>query len=596
MEKRVWFVFLLILVSSVLSLSLFKSDAAFVLLPRSFLGRGVLIEPSWLDLIVPILVIVMLWSVRPKSHLNGRGAALAILDAVGLIMFPLLAGTGLFISVSRWLVIPQITWLTFLRWIQFTAAFLALNLFIDALPLKNKWGKRAVIFLAILAMGIFQDLLIRNSQFLIVSILSSVGVTLVFTVLAFRPLFLQSPWRAVLAAAIVGVLICFLVIAVASDSMFTLFLPFLALLLGALTIKSSKRWPRWVALTGVLAVALFLSIGMPRLLPPQFAAMLDERPTPTKYTEEVGSITVNYDDERVSNIAKKMAGVLEAANEVSQEEFGVSPQVKHLTIWGILSGGFYADFPDKISGNLISERFIDLAQDSSFLNDPNRSIHLIDPVVGILHEYSHLYGIVFYWPWMMGAEEEGWATYAATRLALRLFDKYGPQLWDPPYDYAAQARAITESNLDGHPVAWSHAHEFGGFRLWHALGRRDGEEELFRKRWDLTRRNALRWLMFRSDPQAARRMADAMGYEDFVSFGAAGPVSFKEVYALKDQQVLADLMENPVEDAKSRYERLANKPVNPSIKVPRSHRNIDIILTVVVVMLAFGVNMVTKET
>jgi hypothetical protein len=462
----------------------------------------------------------------------------------------------------------------------------------DALPLNNKWGRRAVIWLAVLAMGIFQDWL--NNQFSIVSIASSVGSTFVLTVLAFRPVYLQSPWRAVLAAAIVGAIICFLVVAVRSLSMFTIFLPFLALLIGALTIRSNKRWPRWVALASFVFVALFLSFG-PSLISSDLAEKFDERPRLPKYTEKVGSITVNYDDERVRDVAKKMARVLEAANEVSQEEFGVSPHVKHLTIWGIYSGGFYADFPDKINGYLISERFIDLAQDSSFLNDPNRSVHFIDPVIGILHEYSHLYGVVFYWPWMMGAEEEGWATYAATRLALRLFDKYGPELWEPPYDYAAQARAITESNLDGHPLAWSHAHEFGGFRLWHALGQRDGEEELFRKRWDLTRRDALRWLMWISAPQAARRMADAMGYEDFVSFGAAGPVSFKEVYALKDQQVLADLMENPVEDAKSRYERLANKPVNPSIKVPRSHRNIDIILTVVIVMLAFGFNIGYKE-
>ncbi|MFQ5751009.1 MAG: hypothetical protein ACE5HI_03355 [bacterium] len=563
------------------------------MLPRSFIGRGVLIEPSWLDLIVPFMAIMMLWSVRPKSHLDGRGTTLAILDAVGLLMFPLLTGVGLFLYVSQWLVIPQITLPTFLRWIQFTAAFLAINMFIDALPLKNKWGKRGVILLAVLAMGTLQDWL--NNQFLILSIASSVGTTFVLTVLAFRPLYLQSPWRAVLAAAIVGAIICFLVVAVRSDSMFTLFLPFLALLIGALTIKSSKRWPRWVAVAAVVAVALFLSIGLPRIVSPEFAEMLDERPTPTKYTEEVGSIAVHFDDSRLGDVAKKMARVLEAANEVSKEEFGVSPQVKHLTIWGIFPGGFYADFPDKINGNLISERFIDLAQDSSFLNNPNRSIHFLDPVIGILHEYSHLYGVIFYWPWLNGAEEEGWATYAATRLALRLFDKYGPELWDPPYDYAAQARAITESNLDGHPVAWSHAHEFGGFRLWHALGERDGEEELFRKRWDLTRRDALRMLMFISDPQAARRMADGMGYEDFVSFGTAAPVSFKEVYALKDQQVLADLMENPVEDAKTRYERLANKPVNPSIKVPRSHRHIDIILTFVVVVLAFGVNMVTKQ-
>ena len=171
-------------------------------------------------------------------------------------------------------------------------------------------------------------------------------------------------------------------------------------------------------------------------------------------------------------MAMCIAHVLEAANEVSRETFGVSPDIKHLTIWGIAPGGFYAEFPNSIVGNFPSEHFLQLGLNKAYLNAPERSASDADPVNMILHEYAHLYGIVPYEPWFMGSEEEGWATYAATRLSLRLYEKYGAGLWNPPYDYAQRARAITTSNLQGHPVVWSHPYEFGGFKMWHALGER----------------------------------------------------------------------------------------------------------------------------
>ncbi|MFQ5628894.1 MAG: hypothetical protein ACE5I1_09045 [bacterium] len=588
MKNKIWFLLALVLISRMISLWLLKSDAAFVLLPRSFTGRGVFLETAWLDLAIPFLIIMILWSARPQMRIARRDMIAAVLEAVGLLVFPLLTGLALYLYVKGWLLTSQLTWFSTMSWFHFIAVFFALNLFIDSIHLKKRWRRRAVSLLVVLAVAGFQDLLMADAQLFFISIISSVGMTLAFTVLAFRPIYRQSPSRAILAAAVVGAILCFFAVAVSSDSYFTIFLPSFSLLIGAIAMRSPKQWPRWAALGGSVAIALFLSIGLPRILPPDLGEMLDERTTPPEHSENFGSMTVNYDDPRVVEVAKKLARVLEAAMQVSQETFGLSPRVKQLTVRGIAGGGFYADFPDKIAGNLISERFIDLAQDSTFLNDPNRSIHFPDPVISILHEYSHLYGIVSYWPWFMGAEEEGWATYAATRLALRLYEKYGSGLWEPPYNYAAQARAITESNLAGHPVIWSHPNEFGGFRLWHALGKRDGEKVLFRHRWQLTRRDARRWLMMISEPRAARKMAETMNFEQMQSLLAGQPVSYEKVFTQKDLEIIFGLQEKPKGEISAWYQKLSRLSVNPAIKVQRSSLVLDLVLTFSAVLLAVG--------
>lgn len=279
---------------------------------------------------------------------------------------------------------------------------------------------------------------------------------------------------------------------------------------------------------------------------------------------------VYYAQPELREISVRLAHVLDAANTISQSEIGVSPQVDTLIITGIGPGGFQADFPHRITGAIISERYIELSLDEAFLNSPDLSIHFPDPVNAILHEYAHLYGVVPYYPWIMGPEEEGWATYAATRLSLRLYETYGPDLWDPPYNYAQQAIAISESNFAGHPVAWSHAHEFGGFRLWYALGERDGESLLFRKRWSLTQREANRFLII-SNPQAARNMARELGQADFTTWGNRESTPFANVFAPEDWMIMGDVIGMTPSEIQSYYERMANKPVNPTVIIPANN-------------------------
>jgi hypothetical protein len=265
----------------------------------------------------------------------------------------------------------------------------------------------------------------------------------------------------------------------------------------------------------------------------------------------------------------RLARVLAAAQQISRETYGIAPQVHELVIRGFEEGGFEAEFPNTIRGNLLSQREANLWLDGSFLNDPNTSIHFPDPVNGILHEFSHLYGTVPYSPWWKGAvEEEGWATFSATRLSRRLYERFGPSLWNPPYNYAARAEAITRANLAGHAVYWSHPGEFAGFQLWYGLAQRDGEAALYRERWALTRRDYGNWWFQTSDPGAARKMAQSLGLADFVSFGSRKAVRYDQVYDVSDVLAAQLPLGKTAEEIRANYAGDAARLIDPTIEVP----------------------------
>ena len=89
------------------------------------------------------------------------------------------------------------------------------------------------------------------------------------------------------------------------------------------------------------------------------------------HSELIEGIRVRYDDIRVRPVAIQLAHVLAAANEVSRETYGVSPDVNELVIRGFESGGFQAKFPHGIEGNFLSPRYVEPCLDGSYLNDPN---------------------------------------------------------------------------------------------------------------------------------------------------------------------------------------------------------------------------------
>ena len=166
-------------------------------------------------------------------------------------------------------------------------------------------------------------------------------------------------------------------------------------------------------------------------------------------------------------------------------------------------------------------------------------------------------------------------------------------MWTPAYNYAARAEAITQANLAGHPVYWSHDNEYGGFRLWYLLSQRDGEAELYRKRWELTRRDGSWWFQINS-PEAARRVATSFGWADFVSFGSDKAVRFDREYAWQDLQPIGELAGWNMDKIKAVYARRAASLVDPAVHMPPSRPvALDMGLSAVLLALCVAIRRVT---
>ncbi len=568
-NARFWLLVLLVVAARVVSFCFLKADPTYLVVPRSFVGGGFQTQPALLDLAVPAMVVFCLWPGRRFVAWTTQSARLALWDGVFFLFFPLIAGLSLFAYLAPWQIFAHLAPATFLRWLEFIVSYLAWNMLLDELAEKRLWLRIAVIPVLALCLGVLQDAFPEIHDAF--RVLLSVGMTLTWTVLALRRRYGQSPLAATTAAALVGGVSCMLVVMAPADSMFPGLLPMLAFLAGSLALRSRRWWPRWAALAGVAAAGLLLSIGLPRFFPPEEREGLLNQEPPPAHSEQVEGIRVRYDDIRVRPVAIQLAHVLAAANQVSREAYGVSPDVSELVIRGFESGGFQARFPHGIDGNFPSPRYVELCLDSSYLNDPNASIHFPDPVNAILHEYCHLFGAVPYNPWVMGgaegSEEEGWATFSATRLSRRLYDRFGPGLWTPAYNYAARAVAITQANLAGHSVYWSHDNEYGGFRLWYLLSQRDGEAALYRKRWDLTRRDGSWWFQINA-PGAAREVAASFGEADFVSFGSEKPVRYDQVHAWQDLEPIGEILGSSVDEIKANYARQASHLIDPAVHVP----------------------------
>jgi hypothetical protein len=588
---------LLVVAARVVSFCFLKADPTYLAVPRSFVGGGFQTMPALLDLAVPAMIVFCLWPGRRRGAWTAQSGKLALWDGVCFLFFPLIAGLSLFAYLAPWQIFPHLAPATFLRWLEFIVSYLAWNMLLDELAEKRLWQRIAVIPVLALSLGVMQDASPRIHD--LFSVLLSVGMTLTWTVLALRRRYDQSPLAATAAAALVGGVSCMLVVMAPADSMIPPLLLPIAFLAGSLTLRSRRWWPRWAALASIAATGLLFSLAVPRLLPPERrAAFLNQEPPPA-HSEQVEGIRVRYDDIRVRPVARQLAHVLAAANQISREAYGVSPEVNELVIRGFESGGFQARFAHGIDGNFLSPRYVELCLDSSYLNDPNASIHFPDPVNAILHEYSHLYGTVPYNPWVMGgaegSEEEGWATFSATRLSRRLYDRFGPGLWTPAYNYAARAEAITQANLAGQSVYWSHDNEYGGFRLWYLLSQRDGEAALYRQRWQLTRRDGSWWFQI-NEPGAARHVAASFGEADFVSFGSDKTVRYDQVHSWQDLQPIGELLGWKMDEIKANFARHAAQLVDPAVHVPaRGPVALDLALSTVFLALCAAIRRAARS-
>ncbi len=569
MKKKVFILLVLTVIIRIIILISAKTDVLFFLSPRNFNGRGLLVSPVFLDFLIPALTFFLIS--KRKINFTFKFNNLKKVSLIALVVIiPVLIGLILSKYEEESFFITDFTLNNFVRWLLFILTFISVQLFADNVKLKKKFYRYFTIFIYILFAALTQDILVKaGTVYTIFGFISSVGLSTGLLAIASRKYYKKYPTETILSASVLGVFIIFFIYAAQSVSYFTILLPALAFYSSAFGIYFyRKKILKLIFLTAPLFLALILNFTIPYLLPENLVKQFTENNISSKmYQNKTGNITVKYPDKNLKDIAIKFATVINAANKISKETFGFSPKVDEITILGIAPGGFHGKFPNQIVGNIISEKYIKNCNDSTFLNS-DIPADFPDPVNAILHEYSHLYGCIPYYKWMPGSEEEGWATFSATKLSQLLYKKYGNKLWKPAYDYRRQAEKITQLNLSGRAVVWSHPNEYGGFKLWYSLDNKFGTKKLYQKRRRLTYRNINPSIVIESNPQKAKKLVKGFGIKNFIPFSDLKLARLGDKYTLKDYLTLSSLAGANEKHIRKIYAIMKNIIINPSVILP----------------------------
>ncbi len=563
-----------LLISSILrwvDYALLNADPVFYLSSRNFNGRGLLVVPSWLDVLIPIIVIAFLWKRKKTKKTDLRD----FLKPIGWAMGIVVAGIAMRYLLSNY--IYKNHWflaynkLLVLKYFLFILTFWAIQSLADRSEETSKYFRFMIMLWGIIVLGLTQDMFATAQQaYKIMALFNSLGLSAILISWGLRPFYIKNPIGAFAGAALAGLFIIFQVVSAESNSFFTFFMPFLAMLTMAWLASRKKKNLRqmMIALMPFL-IALFLNYVLPKIVPPAIAQNLIEKPAHKSIIhEQYRGITIEYPSKDMARFVRQLADVIVSANHISRKTFGVSPDVNELVITGIGPGGFHAEFPHRIVGKIIDTLYMKRCLDSSFLNEPSLRADFPDPINAILHEYSHLYGVIPYHKWLPGPEEEGWATYSATRLAKLLYNN-NPKLWNPSYNFDKQADKITEKNLHGRAVAWSHPNEFGGFILWYHIGKSIGLKKLYITRWEISKHDMNKGLAYYySDPQIALNAIDKFGKRFFVQYGQYKPVRFGKIYSIDDWLYMAKTCGMDISFIRQLYERSKNQMINPSVPIP----------------------------
>jgi hypothetical protein len=549
-----------------------KFDSQSILVSRSFVGNGLLSKPLFSELVFSILIILLLFrkDLIKKPHLSDLKSG--IINSIWFISFPVITGLCLFTFKQQYYFKFQFNEMVLMRWFYFCLSFIAVNLILNLNPFRKFLRFILIIFILLLS-SFLQDFASNTYSLSIpIGIFAGVGLTQAFAVIAFRNAFKNSFWAGMFSASITGIVVCFFIFGGVSSSLFTLFFPFAALLLAAITLRSKSLKPRIVGLGVISLVCLFLSLGLPRLVPPMSADVLREnRSEKTNYQESVNGIQINYNDTSVHKSLIQLTKILQAANEVSQENFGISPDIKWITVYGIELGGYNAVFPHGIKGNFLSQKYLNDIHDSLFMNNPKLSCQFPDPVNSILHEYSHLFGIFPYQKWIY-TESEGWATYAATRLSKLIYQKYGPTIWQPAYNYAKIADSINASLLSGHPLIWSHPEEVGSFKMWNDYEQKKGLQNVFKDRWLYTSRDKNSVFIKENNSCVVNDFINTkIGEQAFEKYSNMPPKKFNEIYKPDDWRIFGQLINNKDDEVDKLIEQKKTSEYN--ILVPKPRKN-----------------------
>jgi len=530
--------------------------------------------PSWVDFLISIMVIMFLFNVKNKNMIgfDKNKITKTLGNALILIVTPIIIGVLLNNYIQKTSINLDINSVLIFRYILFILTFIAVNIFADALSsVRSKSSMYLILPLFLIFIAYTQDIFSSaNKMTIILGFINSVGVSTVIIAIGMRRMYKQYSLETIISVLFIGLILIFFRFNVLSVSFFTIFLPFMAFfLMGIVLYKNWKLKTKIIIGAMPFVIALFLNYALPAIVPSDLANELIEKKQEERFIEEkVGHIMVKYKEKRLREISVKLAKVIDEANRICNNKLGISTNVKVLVIRGIGSGGFHAEFPNRIVGNIISEKYLKNCGDDSFLNNPELSANFPDPVNAILHEYSHLFGVVTYHKWWPGAEEEGWATYSATQISKLLYGEIGADLWQPAYNYSRQADKIIRQNLSGKAVVWSHPNEFGGFNLWYHLGKIYGLRKMYNMRWQNTEHNISGSLYIISNPKQAKKIVSVFGKKNFLNYGYMPVRKFSEIYSIDDYLYLANTTGIDVNRIKRMYDFMKYRNVNPTVPIP----------------------------
>ncbi|RMD46064.1 MAG: hypothetical protein D6834_03010, partial [Aquificota bacterium] len=498
---KIFITILIVFLLKWMGLQWISTDEFYLVVPRSMTGIYFFNPITYFDFLLPLSILLLhfrdLSKLLTQFSLNYKKSILMVLT---FIMLPLSVSLLLYKYVQFYFL--EFTAKFLLNNVYFISSFIGIQLILN--QIKSKWLRILAGLSMVFILGIMGNFFTQyDSITSFFAIIGSQGMLLAISVFSYRKIFKKEPFTAILAALILAIITNSMIIGMRSDSYFTLFFVLLASWIGLLVSNLSSLKRILFAYGIFILLSVFMNFGFTHWMEIKGRILSENNLNDTNYRENFYGIHVHYNDSSIKDIAKNLAFILKAAEEVSKEKFGFAPEVKNLFIYENGPGGFYAEYPSTIRGRFYNSSMVELFRDSLFLNRDTFNIHFPDPVNAILHEYSHLYGTVPYNPWLMGAEEEGWATYSATVLAELIYQKYGTSAWKPSYPFHLIAKRIRELNLSGKAVFWSHPGEFTGFQLWHEIGKKIGRKQLYQKRWELTKRNGYRLAIIENNPSMA---------------------------------------------------------------------------------------------
>jgi hypothetical protein len=222
-----------------------------------------------------------------------------------------------------------------------------------------------VIILFLLFLAGTQDLFTGyDTVHVVLGMLTSVGTTTFLLIMGLRRWYRRAPLATVVVVGVVAFFFTFVAWNGVSASVFTLFLPVVAMVLAVWSVRIRSRW-RVVPLALPLLTAFFLNVILPGCLSEEKrrVLLLQEERAPLEEVR-VGKVTVRYNGEALREIALKMGKVIDAANCVSREVFGISPEVNELVLTGLGPGGFHGGAPGRIVGKIISREYLKRCDDA----------------------------------------------------------------------------------------------------------------------------------------------------------------------------------------------------------------------------------------